>query len=109
MPITTTITCRVIPEGSARAIALEAGEVDLVWSVDATDCANIAGMDLSALWDLSDFANILMVYCNLPLQYIGFKYVLRAWEHFEKNDGTAFTSKIAGIDVTVWDERAKMK
>ena len=70
---------------------------------------NIAGMDLSALWDLSDFANILMVYCNLPLQYIGFKYVLRAWEHFEKNDGTAFTSKIAGIDVTVWDERAKMK
>ena len=62
---------------------------------------NIAGMDLSALWDLSDFANILMVYCNLPLQYIGFKYVLRAWEHFEKNDGTAFTSKIAGIDVTV--------
>ena len=41
MPITTTITCRVIPEGSARAIALEAGEVDLVWNVDATDCANI--------------------------------------------------------------------
>lgn len=48
-----------------------------------------------------------MVYCNLPLQYIGFKYVLRAWEHFEKNDGTAFTSKIAGIDVTVWDEQGK--
>lgn len=70
---------------------------------------NIAGMDLSALWDLSDFANILMVYCNLPLQYIGFRYVLRAWEHFEKNDGTAFTSKIAGIDVPVWDERAKIK
>ena len=70
---------------------------------------NIAGMDLSALWDLSDFANILMVYCNLPLQYIGFRYVLRAWEHFEKNDGTAFTSKIAGIDVPVWDDRAKIK
>ena len=70
---------------------------------------NIAGMDLSALWDLSDFANILMVYCNLPLQYIGFQYVLRAWEHFEKNDGTAFTSKIAGIDVPVWDEWAKIK
>ena len=58
---------------------------------------NIAGMDLGALWDLSDFANILMVYCNLPLQYIGFKYVLRAWRHFEKHDGTPFTSEVAGI------------
>lgn len=67
---------------------------------------NIAGMDLGALWDLSDFANILMVYCNLPLQYIGFKYVLRAWRHFEKHDGTPFTSAVAGISVPVWDEKA---
>lgn len=68
---------------------------------------NIAGMDLGALWELSDFANILMVYCNLPLQYIGFKYVLRAWKHFEKNDGTPFTSEIAGLQLPVWDELAK--
>lgn len=67
---------------------------------------NIAGMDLGALWDLSDFANILMVYCNLPLLYIGLKYVLRAWRHFEKQDGTPFTSEIAGIDLPVWDEKA---
>lgn len=70
---------------------------------------NIAGMDLGALWDLSDFANILMVYCNLPLQYIGFKYVLKAWKHFELNDETPFTSKIAGINLPVWDEAAKNK
>ena len=37
----TSITCRVIPEGSARTIALEAGEIDVVWSVDPTDCANV--------------------------------------------------------------------
>ena len=67
---------------------------------------NIAGMDLGALWDLSDFANILMVYCNLPLQYLGLKYVTRAWKHFEKQDGTPFTSEIAGIDVPVWEEKA---
>lgn len=66
---------------------------------------NIAGMDLGALWDLSDFANILMVYCNLPLQYLGLKYVTRAWKHFEKQDGTPFTSEIAGIDVPVWEEK----
>ena len=68
---------------------------------------NIAGMDLGALWDLSDFANILMVYCNLPLQYIGFRYVLRAYRHFEKQDGTPFTSKTAGLELPVWDELAK--
>lgn len=68
---------------------------------------NIAGLDLSALWNLSDFANILIAYCNIPLLYIGFKYVKNATDHFEKNDGTPFTSKEAGIDVPVWDEKAK--
>ena len=39
---------------------------------------NIAGMDLGSLWDLSDFANILIAYCNIPLLYLGFKYVKKA-------------------------------
>ena len=67
---------------------------------------SIVGMDLGALWDLSDFANILIAYCNIPLLYIGFKYVKRAQEHFEKADGTPFTSKVVGIDVPVWDDKA---
>ncbi len=66
---------------------------------------NIAGMDLGSLWDLSDFANILIAYCNIPLLYLGFKYVMRAKEHFDLNDGTKFSSKVAGIDVPVWDEK----
>lgn len=68
---------------------------------------SIAGMDLGALWNLSDFANILIAYCNLPLLYIGFKYVKKATAHFEKQDGTAFTSEVVGIEVPVWDEKAK--
>ncbi len=68
---------------------------------------SIAGMDLSSLWDLSDFANILIAYCNIPLLYIGFKYVKRATAHFEKADRTPFTSEIVGVDVPVWDEKAK--
>lgn len=68
---------------------------------------SIVGMDLGSLWNLSDFANILIAYCNIPLLYIGFKYVKRATKHFEKQDGTAFTSDIAGIDVPVWDEKSK--
>ena len=49
-PTATSITVRVIPEGSARTIALEAGEVDLVWNVDPTDCANVeANSDVALL------------------------------------------------------------
>ena len=40
-PIATSIEVRVIPEGSARTIALEAGEVDIVWGVDPIDCVNV--------------------------------------------------------------------
>lgn len=68
---------------------------------------SIAGMDLGSLWNLSDFANILICYCNIPLLYLGFKYVKRAYDHFEKNDGTAFTSEAVGIEVPVWDEMAR--
>ena len=68
---------------------------------------SIAGMDLGALWNLSDFANILIAYCNIPLLYIGFKYVKRATNHFEKNDDTPFTSKEIGISVPTWDEKSK--
>jgi AGCS family alanine or glycine:cation symporter len=37
--------------------------------------------------------------------YIGFKYVKKAQEHFEKNDGTPFTSKVIGTDVEIWDKK----
>ena len=68
---------------------------------------SIAGMDLSALWNLSDFANIVIAYCNIPLLYLGFKYVKRATDHFYMNDGTKFNSDVAGTDLPLWDELAK--
>ena len=68
---------------------------------------SIVGMDLGALWDLSDLANILMTYCNIPLLYIGFRYVKRAQEHFEREDGTPFDSAAAGIRLPAWDEKEK--
>ncbi len=39
---TSRLTCRVIPEGSARTIALEAGELDLVVSVDPIDIQRVS-------------------------------------------------------------------
>ena len=65
---------------------------------------NIAGLELGNLWAFSDLGNILIVYFNIPLIYIGAKYVLRATKHYKKNDGTPFTSKVIGIDdCEYWD------
>lgn len=71
---------------------------------------NIAGLELGNLWAFSDLGNILIVYFNVPLVYIGAKYVLRATKHYKKNDGTPFTSAVIGRDdCEYWDERAKTK
>lgn len=65
---------------------------------------SIVGMDLGSLWDLSDFANILIAFCNIPLLFLGFKYVKKATKHFE-NENTEFNSKIIGIKTTFWDNK----
>ena len=64
---------------------------------------NIAGFDLSALWNLSDFANIVMVCCNLPLLYLGFDKVKKAFDSFGCTE-KKFDSEIIGIPLPVWDE-----
>ncbi len=69
---------------------------------------NIAGLELGNLWAFSDLGNILIVYFNVPIVYVGAKYVFRATKHYKKNDGTPFTSKVIGRDdCTYWDEKAK--
>ena len=52
---------------------------------------------------------ILIAYCNIPLLYIGFKYVKKAQIHYEKEDGTPFDSGVVGTKVAVWDEKAHKK
>lgn len=64
---------------------------------------SIAGFDLSALWNLSDFANILMVCCNLPLLYLGFGKVKKSFDHFQCREGK-FCSETIGEQIPVWDE-----
>ena len=69
---------------------------------------NIAGLELGNLWAFSDLGNILIVYFNVPIVYVGAKYVFRATKHYKKNDGTPFTSKVIGRDdCTYWDKRAE--
>lgn len=69
---------------------------------------NLAGLQLGNLWAFSDLGNILIVIANIPILYVGAKYVFKATKHFKKNDGTSFTSDIIGRkDCDFWDERAK--
>ena len=66
---------------------------------------DIAGYDLGNLWAFSDLANIVMVYCNVPLLYMGFKYVKGATDHFVKVDGTEFDGKLIGIETPCWPRK----
>ena len=66
---------------------------------------SIAGIDLGNLWAISDLGNILIVFANIPLLYIGAKYVFRATKHYKKEDGTPFNSEVAGTKCEYWDAR----
>lgn len=67
---------------------------------------NIAGLELGNLWAFSDLGNILIVFFNVPIVFVGAKYVFKATEHFKKADGTPFTSETIGRDdCEYWDER----
>lgn len=66
---------------------------------------SIAGINLSNLWAISDLGNILIVFANIPLLYVGMKYILRATNHYKKADGTPFTSKVVGTECEYWDKR----
>lgn len=69
---------------------------------------NIAGLNLDNLWAFSDLGNILIAYVNIPIVYIGAKYVFRATRHYKKNDNTPFTSEVIGRnDCAFWDEKAE--
>lgn len=68
---------------------------------------SLAGLDLGNLWAISDLGNILIVFANIPLLYIGAHYVMKATAHFKKEDGTLFTSDVIGIESEYWDNRNK--
>ena len=67
---------------------------------------NIAGLELGNLWAFSDLGNILIVFFNIPIVYVGAKYVFRATKHYKKQDGTPFRSSVIGRDdLDYWDEK----
>lgn len=66
---------------------------------------NIAGYDLGNLWAFSDLANIIIVYVNVPLLYIGARYVFKATRQYKENEEAEFNSGVIGIPCEYWDNR----
>ena len=64
---------------------------------------NIAGLELGNLWAFSDLGNILIVFFNVPIIYVGAKYVFKATKHFEENGDADFTGEVIGReDLSYW-------
>ena len=67
--------------------------------------SNLAGLELGNLWAFSDLGNILIVFANIPILFVGADIVIKATKHYKKEDGTPFTSKTIESDKLYWDER----
>ena len=68
---------------------------------------NIAGYDLSNLWAFSDLGNIIIVYCNIPMLYIGFRYVMKATKNYRESENPVFNSSVIGMETEYWDRENK--
>lgn len=65
---------------------------------------NMAGYNLSNLWAFSDLGNILIVYFNIPLLYLGFRYARKAMAQYRKSGGKGFTEKTVGLQLDYWKD-----
>ena len=72
------ITWRVIPEGSSRTMALEAGEVDLIIEVETTDATRIAETDGLTLYSEAGTSHNFMMINNevAPFNNVDFRRAL---------------------------------
>lgn len=76
-PVTTSIRMRVIPENSARTIALENGEVDMVGTLPAVDIARVKENDKLVL-DERDGSAIIQLGINTQKEPLNNKDVRKA-------------------------------
>ena len=67
---------------------------------------SMAGLDLGNLWAISDLGNILIVFANIPLLYLGARYVFKATKQYKKDANATFTSKtIDYTEALYWDKK----
>ena len=67
---------------------------------------SMAGLDLGNLWAISDLGNILIVFANIPLLYLGAGYVFKATKQYKKGGNEKFTSKVIDYkEELYWDQK----
>lgn len=67
---------------------------------------NIAGFNLDNLWAFSDLGNIIIVYFNVPLLFIGAKYAFAATKQYRADENARFTSETIGFKGELfWDNK----
>ncbi|MBQ7918898.1 MAG: sodium:alanine symporter family protein [Lachnospiraceae bacterium] len=67
---------------------------------------SMAGLDLGNLWAISDLGNILIVFANIPLLYLGANYVFKATKQYKKDANSRFSSKtIDYAEELYWDKK----
>lgn len=54
----------IIPEGSSRSIALEAGEIDFVWEVSNADVANLKSISGIKVQEIDSVDNVILFFNN---------------------------------------------
>ncbi len=54
----------IIPEGSSRSIALEAGEIDFVWEVSGADVRNLQSNDKIKVVEIDSVDNVILFFNN---------------------------------------------
>jgi AGCS family alanine or glycine:cation symporter len=62
----------------------------------------IEGYELGNIWYIADFANIMMVFANVPLILLGSGLVVKALRHYNKTKGESFRSESLGLDTEFW-------
>lgn len=66
----------------------------------------LAGLELDSIWALSDLANIIMVYLNIPILLLGLPLVCKAWAHYRQTNGGKFISEdVLGIETAYWKQK----
>lgn len=67
----------------------------------------LANLQLGNIWYLADLMNILLVFVNVPIIFLGSKYVIKALDHYNRTDGKSGFISLRDIDLETdyWTEK----
>jgi AGCS family alanine or glycine:cation symporter len=94
------ITGNAISRSSKFSFALRALGALILVPIGAL-CV-IEGYELGNIWYIADFANIMMVFANVPLILLGSGLVVKSLRHYRETKGAPFRGKALGVETDFW-------